>query len=62
MIDYGYSNEKNSWNYKYSTVGQTNQSVNFKSGIPTPWGHAGGSQFTSRILTKVYPNGTSSAQ
>jgi hypothetical protein len=59
---YGYDNESNSWNYKYSSSGQTNQSTKFSSGIPTPWGHAGGSQFTSRILINVTGSGKSSAQ
>lgn len=59
---YGYDNEQNSWNYKYSSSGQTNQSAKFSSGIPTPWGHAGGSQFTSRILINVTGYGNSSAQ
>ncbi|QWG36586.1 hypothetical protein EXW31_27775 (plasmid) [Bacillus mycoides] len=59
---YGYDNESNSWNYKYNSSGQTNQSTKFSSGIPTPWGHAGGSQFTSRILINVTGYGNSSAQ
>lgn len=58
---YGYSNVSNSWNYKGSSNSQANQSVKFSSGIPTPWGHVGGQQFTSRIITTVYGNGNFSS-
>ncbi|MEI2282255.1 hypothetical protein [Paenibacillus polysaccharolyticus] len=59
---YGFKDEENKWNYKYTSSGQTNQGVLFESGIPTPWGHAGGSEFTSRILINVSSSGSSTAQ
>lgn len=60
-IGYGYNSESNTWNYFYSNVGQAKQSVKFESGIPTPWGHLGGTTFTSSIVTSVYPDGDTSA-
>jgi hypothetical protein len=60
-IGYGFKDESNTWNYFYTNVGEARQSVKFESGIPTPWGHVGGTTFTSTIVTKVYPNGNSSA-
>jgi len=58
---YGYTGEVNKWNYKGTTSGEANQAVVFESGAPTPWGHVGGSKFTSRIVTTVNGNGGSSA-
>ncbi|MFD2170494.1 hypothetical protein [Tumebacillus lipolyticus] len=60
-IAYGYKDETNAWNYFYSNVGQAKQSVKFESGIPTPWGHVGGSNFTSTIVTNVSPDGSTTA-
>lgn len=55
------SNISNSWNYFYSGVGQSNESVEFKTGFPIPWGQLTVSDWTSDIVTTVYPNGSSSA-
>ncbi len=56
-----YSNVSNSWNYFYSGVGESNELVEFKTQIPIPWGSITVSDWTSRIVTDVYPSGSSSA-
>jgi len=54
-IGFSFDTERDVWNNNT----QTNQSVRFTSGLPTPWGHVGGSNFTSRMLININGNGTS---
>lgn len=59
---FNYRSQKNSWNYRYRSNGETNQSVVFESKIPTPWGHIRGSKFTSRIRIAINGYGKSTAR
>jgi len=58
---YGFKDPGQQWNYVYSNVAEANHWVTFESGIPSPWGHIGGSSFTSRIITQVNGWGESQA-
>lgn len=59
---FNYKSQKNSWNYRYTSNGETNQSVVFESSLPTPWGHIRGSKFTSRIRIAINGYGKSTGR
>ncbi|PGS50517.1 hypothetical protein [Bacillus sp. AFS041924] len=53
----GVSSTSSKWDWYDSSSGRSNSLVKFYFGVPTPWG-AVGSNYSSRLVTDVYKNGT----